>query len=853
MCGALPTPPKTSWWGGFVTDSEQLERKLAAILYADVAGYSRLTGEDEEGTHRRLSENLDLISAAIQQYHGRVVHYAGDAVLADFGTVTDALTCAAAAQRDLKTKNSDLPDERKVQFRIGVNLGEVIVDRDDIYGDGVNTAARLESLAEPGGICISESVQTAVGNKLSLSYEFMGEQQVKNIEKPIRAYRVCVDSSAQSISHAEPLPSLEVVEGTQATTGELRQITVLCATLADFHNVSRCLDLEETHNMLKQYFQIVDEIVYSYGGTVEKHGDDQVMAIFGYPKAYEDVGQRAVQAGLDIIEAIAAMDAEIAKPGADLAAAVGINTGVVVTDKLGGDDVREELTLVGDAPNVAARLVELAEPGSVAIGESTKRLIEGVFGCEELGPQRLRGIVEPVMAYRARRLAVVPSRFEARVVRGLTPLVGRDDEIRLLLNRWNEAKDGEGQVVLLGCEPGIGKSRLTQTILDHIAVDDQIRLHYQCSPYHTGSALHPVVNQLSRAAHIDPQDSPGTKLEKLEEWLASSGGNVKAMIPLIAPLLSVPTTDRYAPLSLAPEQHKEQTLDALVAHLKDLSNQQPVLMVFEDVHWADPISLEFLGSVINGVQDTRVLVLITHRCEFKPPWSVLDYVTTLSITRLSRKLTAVMADKVAGKPLPTEVRDQIVSMTDGVPLFVEELTKTVLESGMVVEKSDHYVCSGSLLHVSVPATIKDSLMARLDLHPQAKEVAQIAATIGREFSFELLSALSLVSDDMLHEALSKLMQTGVVFRHGAVSKGRYKFKHALVKDTAYESLLLSRRQQLHAVIARTLEERFPDFAEKDPDLLAYHFSEAGLIERATPYQERAATRDQRWLAQVGGA
>ncbi len=832
-----------------MTHSEHLERKLAAILYADVADYSRLTGEDEEGTHRRLSEYFDLISSAIQQYHGRVVHYAGDAVLADFGTVTNALTCAAAVQRDLKTKNFELPDERKVQFRIGLNLGEVIVDRDDIYGDGVNVAARLESLAEPGGICISESVQTAIGNKLPLSYEFMGEQRVKNIEKPIRAYRVRIDSSTRLNRHAEPSPSAGLTEKARTSTGELRQITVLCTTLAGFRNFSSNVDLEEIHNVLRQYFRIVDEVVNSYGGTVEKHGDDQVMAVFGYPKAYEDVCQRAVQAGLGIIEAIAAMGSETAKSGAGLAASAGINTGVVVTDRLGADEVRRELTLVGDAPNVAARLVELAEPESLVISESTKRLIEGAFVCDELGPQGLRGIVDPVLAYRVRRRSVAPSRFEARVARGLTPLVGRDDEIGLLLNRWNEAKDGEGQIVLLGCEPGIGKSRLTQTILDRIAADDQIRLHYQCSPYHTGSALYPVVNQLARSAGIETLDSSDTRLEKLRNWLATSGENVDKMLPMIAPLLSIRSTGRYSPPRVDSEQHREQTLDALVVHLKSLSNQQPVLIVFEDVHWADPTSLEFLGSLINGVRDARVLVLITHRCEFKPPWSVLDHVTALSITRLSRKLTAIMADKVAGKPLPAEVRDQIVSMTDGVPLFVEELTKTVLESGMVIEEGDRYVCSGSLLQFTVPATIKDSLMARLDLHPQAKEVAQIAATIGREFSFDLLSALSLVSDDRLHDALSELMDTGVIFRHGAVPRGTYKFKHALVKDTAYESLLPSRRQQLHADIATTVEERFPDLAEKDPELLAHHFSEAGLVERAMPYRERVASRDQRWLAQ----
>ena len=479
----------------------------------------------------------------------------------------------------------------------------------------------------------------------------------------------------------------------------------------------------------------------------------------------------------------------------------------------------------------------------MVIGPGTHGLIGERFEYEGLGYQTLKGIAKPVEIWRVISAAAAESRFEARQLGGLTPLVGREHEIGLLLDRWTQAKEGDGQVVLLSGEAGIGKSRMIETLRDRTTENDSIRLTYQCSPYYTNSALHPVIEQLARSSQFDTHDSSEVKLVKLKSLVAQGTQDVDAVVPLLAGLLSIPISDRYPPLEMTPERQKEATLAALAAQIAGLSCKRPVLLVFEDAHWADPTSLELLALTIEGVQRVPALVVISFRPEFSPPWTSHTHVTGLTLNRFTRSLALEMtAGATAGKSLPEQVLQQIIEKTDGVPLFVEELTKTILESGQLTEHADRYVTIGPLQDVTIPATLHDSLMARLDRLGAVKEVAQTAATIGREFDYDLLAAVSPLNFEKLRNALDRLIDAELVFRRGRSIEGGYIFKHALVQDAAYGSLLKSKLQELHQRIAQTLQDRFPERTESEPDLVAHHYTQAGLTQYAIPCWSNAGTR-----------
>ena len=473
-----------------------------------------------------------------------------------------------------------------------------------------------------------------------------------------------------------------------------------------------------------------------------------------------------------------------------------------------GEGAAQEQTVVGETPNLAARLQALAAPGSVVISQATRRLVGGLFELADLGPQRLKGFAEPLAAWRVEGEGRAEGRFEALHGERLTPLVGREHELGILLERWAWAKDGDGQVVLLSGEPGIGKSRVIRALRERLGDEPYTPLSHYCSPYHTNSALYPVIGLLERAARLDRDDPPEAQLAKLEAVLGRASDRLDEVVPLLAALLGVPTGERYPALALTPEVQKRRTLQALVDQLAGLAAQQPVLALYEDVHWIDPSTLELLGLVIERIRQLPVLVLITFRPEFQPPWTGQAHVTTLTMSRLGRRQGADLVARVTGdKPLPAEIVEQIVARTDGVPLFVEELTKTVLELGLLADAGDHYELSGPLPPLAIPTTLHDSLMARLDRLAPVKEVAQIGAVIGREFSHELLAAVAPMSDDQLDDALEQLVHSELVFRRGTPPEATYSFKHALVQDAAYQSLLKSKRQQLHARIAEVLEER----------------------------------------------
>ena len=425
------------------------------------------------------------------------------------------------------------------------------------------------------------------------------------------------------------------------------------------------------------------------------------------------------------------------------------------------------------------------------------------------------------------RESAVEGRFEARATGGLTPLVGRDSELTLLLERWAVAKDGEGQVVLLSGEPGIGKSRITQVLRERLASESPTRLRYQCSPYYTNTAFYPIIDQLERAAEFVRDDAPESRLDKLEALLAQGTENVSEAAPLFAALLSLPV-ERYPPLNLSPQRQKEKTFEALAEHTAGLARHNPVLIIFEDVHWVDPTTLEMLGTLIDRVQDAAVLLVITYRPEFESPWGGYSHVTLHALDRLTRRQGAQMVAKVTGgKALPEDVLDQIIAKTDGVPLFVEELTKTVLEAGLAEGQKRPMVV--------IPATLQDSLMARLDRLESGKEIAQLGACIGREFSYRLIDAIAPGDHASLDDALARLIDAELLYRYGRPPDATYSFKHALVQETAYQSLLKSRRRPIHGRIADALKEQFGEIVEAEPELLAHHYTEAARVEQAIPY------------------
>ena len=578
---------------------------------------------------------------------------------------------------------------------------------------------------------------------------------------------------------------------------ERRQLTVMFTDLAGSTALSRRLDPEEMREVLRAYQDAVAGEVARFEGHLAKFMGDGVLAYFGWPSAHEDEAERSVRAGLAAVQAVGRLTTPAGEP---LAARVGIGTGLVVVGGLAGEGSAREQAVAGEAPNLAARLQAVAQPGAVVIAASTQRLIGAGFEVEDLGPQTLKGFDGIVRAWRVLGERAVGSRFEAHAA-GLTPLVGREHEVALVLDRWQQVRDGEGQVVLLSGEPGIGKSRIARVLDEHLAGEPHARLCHQCSPYYVDTALHPTIEQLERAAGFRRDDAPDAKLDKLEALLARGMDGAGEAVPLIAALLSIATEGRYPPLTATPQRQKERTIDALVEQVAGLARRQPVLCLFEDLHWADPTTLELLDRLVGRISGERVLLLLTFRPEFSPPWRSRPHATLVSLNRLPRRQSVALVEALAGgEALPEAVLQRIVARADGVPLFVEELTKAVLEAVSVTPEPDsgRHWPAGPSTPPTIPATLHDSLMARLDRLARAKEVAQIGATIGREFGYELLAAVSLLGEGELRQALDQLVASELVFVSGAPPAAVYTFKHALVQDAAYASLLKSRRQQLHA-------------------------------------------------------
>jgi class 3 adenylate cyclase/tetratricopeptide (TPR) repeat protein len=596
--------------------------------------------------------------------------------------------------------------------------------------------------------------------------------------------------------------------------------------------LSARLDPEDLRVVIGAYHRCAAAVIERTGGFVAKYMGDGVLAYFGYPRADEHDAERAVRAGMALVEAVAGLETAAGEP---LQVRIGIATGLVVVGDLIGQGAAQEQAVVGETPNLAARLQALAEPGTVVIAPSTRRLTGGLFDYKDLGAIKIKGLAAPVEAARVLRESEAESRFEALRATA-TPLVGRDEELAMLERRWQQAKSGEGGVVLLSGEPGIGKSRLAQTLINRLAGEAHTRLRTFCSPHHQDHALYPTITQLERAAGFRREDTAEQRLDKLEAVLAQATNDLGEAAPLLAVLLSIPTTERYPPLNLAPQKQKERTLRALVAQVEGLAARAPVLMLFEDAQWSDPTSLELHDLIIDRLSALRVLLIITFRPEFTPPWIGRPHVTLRALNRLApRQRAEMIAGVTGGKALPEEIAAQIIDRTDGVPLFVEELTKAVVESGMLTDTGEHYTSVSPVTPLAIPASLQASLLARLDRLAPVREVAQIGAALGRQFSHELIGAVARMPPARLDDALAQLVGAELIYRRGTPPDAEYTFKHALVQDAAYDSLLRSRRQQLHARIAAALEDRFPEIVSAQPALLGHHCTEAGLTEPAIAY------------------
>ncbi|MFI5010916.1 MAG: adenylate/guanylate cyclase domain-containing protein [Hyphomicrobiales bacterium] len=617
---------------------------------------------------------------------------------------------------------------------------------------------------------------------------------------------------------------------------ERRQVTVMFCDLVGSTAMSARLDPEDMREVIASYQRKVAETVERHAGYVAKYMGDGALVYFGYPRAREDDVERAVRAGLELADAIGHLRT---RAEAQLAARIGIATGLVVIGDLIGSGEAQERGIVGDTPNLAARLQGVAAPGTVVIAEGTRRLLGRLFELEDLGALALKGLDGPVRAWRAVRPRRGESRFEALHGGGLTALVGREEEIELLYRRWRRAAAGGGQVALVSGEPGIGKSRLVVGLGEKIEGESHIRLHCSCSPQHADSVLHPVIAQLERAAGFTHEDDARAKLDKLDRLL-SRGAASPEDGALLAELLSLANDGRYPTLALEAQQRRQRTLAALLAQIEGLSREQPVLLIFEDVHWIDPTSLELLSRMVERIGDLPVLLIVTFRPEFAPPWVGQAHVTSLILNRLGKRDVDLMIERLLeNMSLPAAVLAELVARTDGIPLFVEEMTKAVLEAGSEAWQA---ASTGPSSTLAVPATLQASLMARLDRLGPAKEVAQIGAAIGREFSYPLLAAVAQKSEPELAFALDRLTEAGLVFRQGTPPHASYLFKHALVQDAGYASLLRGRRQEIHARIALALEEGFPALVVAEPELLAYHFALANLPDRACAYCELAGDR-----------
>jgi predicted ATPase/class 3 adenylate cyclase len=654
-------------------------------------------------------------------------------------------------------------------------------------------------------------------------------------------------SQSAEVMGRESIPISAVLERQpfhpERDQAERRHLTVMFCDLVDSTLLSRHLDPEDLQDVVRHFLDTCSQAIGQFDGYIAKYMGDGMLVYFGYPHAHENDAERAVHSGLAILDAVKALNQDNLNQGFDIAARIGIATGQVVVGELMGQEIAKERSVFGETPNLAARLQALAKPNQLIIDPSTKRLAGNEFEFADQGTFSLKGFETPIQAWRVLSIRLSASRFEAHRSSQLANFVGREYEVSLLYGRWREAVGGEGQVLLLRGEAGIGKSRITQILCERIADERHQTIQYQCSPYHTNTALYPAINYLWQAAGLASHDSSTAKLNKLDVMALESGVENQETVSLIADLLSIRGDHRYPPLNVSSEKRKEMTLEALMHQLQSLADRCPVLFIVEDAHWIDPTTLDLMARIIDRIQQMQVLLLITFRPEFKPIWQEHGHVTSLTLSRLARRhCTELVTAITGGKALPPEVQQSILAKTDGVPLYIEELTKNVLESGLLTEEAHSYTLKGTLKEISIPESLHASLMERVDRLGPVKEIVQTGAAIGREFTYDLLQATVEATDSQLRDALDFFVASGLIFKEGEIPAAKYLFKHALVQEAAYSTLLKKPRRLLHAQIAKTLESRFAERVKMEPELLAYHYEQAGLAGPAVDYWHLAARR-----------
>jgi class 3 adenylate cyclase/predicted ATPase len=662
----------------------------------------------------------------------------------------------------------------------------------------------------------------------------------------------------QKIKETEPSAQFEPPASTAAeanavppsSDAERRPLTVMFCDLADSTELSTKLDPEDLQDVIRAYQEVCTKLIQEYEGFVAKYMGDGILVYFGYPKSLERNAERAVRSGLAIIEAMSALNRTLGRDkGIEMAVRIGVATGMVMVGEIVGEGMAQERTVIGEAPNMAARLQDVAGRNGLVIGGLTRELAGDAFVYRDLGAQDLKGITGQVRTWDVVGLAdELANEFDDTETDGaaeVPELVGRDEETGLLRRAWASTREeGRGQVVTVSGEAGIGKSVLIDSLKAEARDEGLQRITFRCSPYHASSALYPMIGHFKQLAKWQPDDSDQAKLAKLEAALEIYDQPLAEAIPLIASLLSLQLpVDRYPPTEMTPQQQKQLTQDALITNLLEIAEDAPLLALWEDLHWADPSTLELLGLLIEQAPTASLLIIATARPEFVPPWPARSHITPITLNRLERGHAEALVARIAGtKPLPAEVVDHIVTKTDGVPLYVEELTKTILGSDILRDTGEQFELTGPLSSLSIPDTLQESLMARLDRLPQVRELAQIGSVLGREFAYEMISGLSNISDATLREGLGQLVEAELLYQRGRPPRARYVFKHALVKDAAYGSLLRRSRQQYHRQVAELLETKFTEVVEAHPELLAHHYSEAGVVDRAVDYWQLAGQR-----------
>ena len=655
------------------------------------------------------------------------------------------------------------------------------------------------------------------------------------IDELIDAERVAIDEGGKVLIWAGPADAVASAAA-PATEGERRQLTVMFCDLVGSTALSERLDPEDLHELVSAYQHAIRHVVERYEGYVAQYLGDGILAYFGYPAAHEDDGVRGVQAGLEILADISALTTRV-----PIQVRIGMHTGPVVIGSIGEGQRAEQLAL-GKTPNVAARVQGAALPHTLAISGATFRLVQGLFDCEELATQTLKGIAEPVRLYQVKQQGRARNRFDVLLELGLTPMQGREHELEALQRCWLKARAGKGQAVLLSGEAGIGKSRVIQALTQHVSEDGASRLVFRCSPFHVNSPLYPVVEQLGRALQTGPQNLPDARLNRLRQLLDSGGLADDAHLFLFATLLSIPLPSGFVEPALGREERKARTLQALASWLLNRAAGQPVLVIFEDLQWADASTLDMLLLGMGQIEDSATLVALTSRPDFVPPWPADGPCVELPLTRLSPQDIRRVATEIAGKPLPPDVLEQLVRKTDGVPLYVEEMTKDLLESKLLRDTPGQYELKGALPHMAVPFSLQDAMASRLDRLGRARHLAETASVLGREFSFDLIQAVSDADDRVLAPDLQRLCDAGVLVRQPRERDTVYIFRHALMQDAAYNSLLIRRRQKIHARVADLLTTDWAEKASLQPELVAHHYTEAGLVPQAIGYWQLAGLR-----------